>query len=74
MVSGTKSVRIIGRDKVIVPLIISNAAMTVTFNGVTYSVVSGNNKIYDIEIVEGENTLTFTGNGTISIDYRGGIL
>jgi len=73
-VNGTRAVRITGRDKIIVPLIISSAAMTVTFNGVTYQVVAGNNKIYDIEIDEGENYLTFTGNGTISIDYRGGIL
>lgn len=73
-VSGTKEARIIGLDKIIVPIIISSAAMTVTFNGQTYDVVAGNNKIYDIEIVEGDNVLTFTGNGTISIDYRGGIL
>lgn len=74
VVSGTRTVKITGRDKVIVPIIISNASMTVTFNGHTYSIVNGNNKIYDIEIVEGDNILTFTGNGTISIDYRGGIL
>lgn len=74
MVSGTRNIRIIGRDKVIVPLIISNAAMTVTFKGTKYNIVAGNNKIYDIEIFEGDNTLTFTGNGLISIDYRGGIL
>ena len=73
-ISGTRDVRIIGRDKAIVPLIISNAAMTVTFKGNTYNIVAGNNKIYDIEIVEGENVLTFTGTGIISIDYRGGIL
>lgn len=74
VVSGTRNVKITGRDKVIVPLIISNASMTVTFKGSTYNIVAGNNKIYDIEIVVGDNILTFTGNGTISIDYRGGIL
>lgn len=73
-VSGTRNVRIIGRDKITVPLIVSSASMTVTFKGNTYNIVAGNNKIYDIEIVEGDNTLTFTGYGTISIDYRGGIL
>lgn len=73
-ISGSRSVRIIGRDKIIIPIIISNAAMTVTFNGKSYGIVEGNNKIYDIEIAEGENVLTFTGNGIISIDYRGGIL
>lgn len=74
VVSGTRNVRIFGRDKITVPIIISNASMTVIFKGHTYNLVAGNNKIYDIEIVEGDNTLTFAGTGTISIDYRGGIL
>ncbi len=74
VVSGSRDVRIIGRDKTIIPIIISSAAMIVTFKGVTYNIVAGNNKIYDIEIGVGESILTFTGNGTISVDYRGGIL
>lgn len=73
-VDGQLNVRIVGRSKVIVPLIISDTEMIVEWHGVQYPLVAGNNKIYDIEIEDGENTITFIGTGTISIDYRGGIL
>lgn len=67
-------VNIIGQVKVIVPIIISDSDMLVEWHGEQYPIVPGNNKIYDIEIPAGENVLTFIGYGTVSIDYRGGIL
>lgn len=73
-ISGSETISIIGRRKRFVPTITSNAAMTVEFNGNTYDIAAGNNKIFDIEIVEGENFLTFTGTGTVSISYIGGEL
>ena len=73
-VEGSRTVKISGRRKPIVPTIISSTDMSVTFGGRTYSVRAGEQKIYRIVIREGDNRLTFTGNGTISIDYRGGIL
>ena len=57
-----------------VPIIISSTSMKVEWLGVQYDLIAGNNKIYDIAIPEGENILAFIGNGTVSIDYRGGIL
>lgn len=48
--------------------------MEVDFQGKTYKLITGDNEIPDIEIGEGEYTLTFRGNGTVSIDYRGGRL
>lgn len=74
LVEGRREVKIPGRSKVVIPIIISSAAMTVEWKGKQYDLVAGNNKIYDIAIPEGENFLTFIGNGTVSIDYRGGIL
>lgn len=74
VVDGERTLRVVGRSKVVVPLIISDAAMTVSFNGGIYDVVAGNNKIYDIVIEEGENSLTFAGHGIVSVDYRGGLL
>lgn len=73
-VSGSRTVTIMGMRKPIVPTIISNAAMTVTFDGKTFGVKAGEQKLYRLIIREGENQLTFQGNGAISIDYRGGIL
>lgn len=56
------------------PIIISNANMTLTCNGVSVSLVPGKHKVYDILLQKGTNTLEFTGNGVISIDYVGGSL
>lgn len=73
-VDGSHTLNIPGLKKPVTPVIISNAAMTVTFDGKQYDLRTGEQKIYGITITEGDNYLTFTGNGTISIDYRGGIL
>lgn len=73
-VSGTLDVTIYGRRKHVIPKIICDSEMTVTFNNTTYNLSSGTNEVLDIEIIEGENVLTFVGNGTVSIDYRGGSL
>ena len=51
-----------------------SAAMTVNYDGKDYELKQGTNKIYDIVIKEGENPLMFTGTGTVTISYRGGIL
>lgn len=74
VINGSGSLTVIGRDKPVVPLIIASTAMTVEFAGETYELEPGNNKIYDIVMEKGENMLIFTGNGTVSVDYRGGIL
>ena len=73
-INGTDTITVIGRKKTFVPTITSNAEMTVKFKGKSYNIAVGNNKIFDIEIVEGENLLTFTGTGTITISYIGGEL
>lgn len=66
------------RRKWIIPIIHVNSksvkGMTVEFEGITYTLQNGENRILDIVIKEGSNTLTFYGNGTIAIDYRGGSL
>lgn len=74
VVKGEKTLSILGRRKEIVPVIISNAEMEVKWKGIRYPVPKGETKIYAISIPEGENYLTFYGNGIISIEYRGGIL
>lgn len=73
-VSGSRTVNIIGRRKPIVPTIITNAAMAVTYLGKRYELQAGEQKVYGIMITEGANYLVFSGEGTVSIDYRGGIL
>lgn len=70
-VSGSKTVTVIGSPIESVPTITVSADMTVRFNNVTYNLKTGSNKISDIVIVEGENKLTFSGTGVVTIEYKG---
>lgn len=73
-VNGSLIVTIPGTRKEIIPTIIASAAMQVEWKGTRYDVPAGESKLYAISLVEGDNVLTFYGTGTVSIDYRGGIL
>lgn len=67
-----------GRRKSVVPTFIvtsdDGSGLKVRFNSVTYDLPDGSNRVLNIVIRDGKNTLYFTGNGTVSIDYRGGRL
>jgi hypothetical protein len=56
----------------VVPVINSSAVMTVTFGGTVYNLAIGDNTIPEINLVEGNNTLLFTGTGTVVITYQRG--
>jgi hypothetical protein len=72
-IGGTKMVRVIGSFMPTTVIIsASNAAMTVRFNGEIYALPKGPSVVKEIVILNGENELTFTGNGVISIEYSGG--
>lgn len=73
-VSGSLSINVPGTQRWVIPEITVAAAMTVSYGGKDYELKQGTNKIYDIVIKEGENVLMFTGTGTVTISYRGGIL
>lgn len=68
------SVTIIGRRKRVCPKIMTTNVMTVTYLGNTYNLSLGENIIPDIFLGEGTHVLSFSGSGTVSIDYRGGSL
>ncbi|MGN0405337.1 MAG: mtfA protein [Bariatricus sp.] len=67
-----------GTRKSVVPTFIvksdDGTGMNVEFEDVVYEMSDGENRILYIIIKDGENTLHFVGNGTVSIDYRGGRL
>lgn len=74
-VSGSLNVTVIGSMMPSVPTIITTATgMKVTFGSKTYNLSKGVNIIDDIVMVSGENILTFTGTGTVTIEYNGGVL
>lgn len=57
------------------PLITSNGTdLKVQYNGATYDLSNGVTVIPSITVKDKEITLIFTGNGTVSINYRGGRL
>lgn len=75
IISGSTLIRVVGSSMPTTVLIYASvSSMTVTFQGTMFTLLKGTNTIPDIVIVDGENHLTFTGNGVISIDYVRGLL
>ena len=77
-VDGELTFEIEGRRKSVVPEFIvksdDGTGLKVEFEDMTYDLTDGTNKVLNIIINEGMNTLNFTGNGYVSIDYMGGRL
>lgn len=73
-VSGEETLKIVGSDMPVVPEITCSETMNVEFENQTFQLAKGTNKNYDVILKEGENIMKFTGNGTVTIDFRGGIL
>lgn len=74
-VHGTLEMIVIGNGSPVSPSITASAeGMSVAFNGQTYALNKGVNRIREIVIQNGENRLTFTGYGEITIGRSGGML
>ncbi len=73
-VNGTLRTTIYARDADEAPTILSSSAMTVRVNGETFAVQQGTHRYPLMRLKEGINEFIFTGHGTVSIDYRGGML
>lgn len=73
-VSGSLELHIPGRTMPVIPEFDCSIAMSVTHNGKTFSLPARKSKAPDLLLMEGDNVLTFSGNGTVSVEYRGGSL
>lgn len=73
-VAGRLELIIPGRMMRVIPVFDCSEEMTVSYNGTIYNLPKGKSKSPDLLLGEGDNTLIFTGNGTVSVDYRGGSL
>lgn len=73
-IEGERTIDIVGIKKYENPIIISDAVMTVEHNGAAYQIAEGSQVMYDITLTKETETLTFKGNGIISINYTGGSL
>ena len=74
IVNGSATISLICRRKRMFPIFTASAPMTMLYDGVTYNLLAASQKFYDLFLCEGVNEFTFTGNGTVSIDYIGGSL
>lgn len=74
IVNGEAKVNIIGRRQKVVPKFTCENPITVIFNSKEYNLLSGTQKVLNIQICNGENEIILKGNGKVRIDYRGGSL
>lgn len=54
------------------PKITASSDMAMTFGGVTYSLTAGVNEFPDVIMRSGDNTFVFTGDGSVTFEYREG--
>ena len=73
-VNGSYDFALSNTKKRVVPYITTTAPMTITFGGSTWDVGKGSFTLPELELAEGENYVTVTGNGTITFKYREGSL
>lgn len=74
IVDGSLQVNLQNQRKIVSPTFTCSTAMTVTFDGVTYNLPKGKTQVLGIRLQYGTNYVTFRGNGTVKIEYQGGIL
>jgi hypothetical protein len=72
-VDGNLELLVIGGTRNTVSWISCSDNMDLTYDGVLYNLQSGKNRIPEIKVKEGENYFVFNGNGTVSIEFKGGI-
>lgn len=73
-ISGTQEVTYFNLRKSVVPEIEVTGEMTMLYKGKTYKLSKGKHKFDDIVFVEGNNEITWTGNGTVTVRYQEGSL
>lgn len=72
VINGTREVKVVGSAMPVEPVFVCSSPMTVTFNGGTYSLPAGRSSTPDIQILQGDNIFTFSGTGTVSIEFYSG--
>lgn len=73
-VNGTGSITVVGRDKYTEPIITCSTPMVLTRGQITVNLPAGTTKVYELLLGPGDHNLVFTGNGIITVSYRGGVL
>lgn len=73
-VTDSAEITLTNSRKPVVPTITTDAAMTLVFGGYTAAVEAGTFRLPELQLQEGQNTVTVTGTGNITFTYREGSL
>lgn len=71
-VDGTETITLTNSRKRAVPVITTTAPMTIIFGDGAWTNGAGTYRIPELELVEGENTVTVTGTGGITFEWQEG--
>lgn len=70
----TKSLTLPNKRMRVSPTLIVEGSVTMTFEGKTYSLQTGEQQLLNFVLSEGNNNVSFSGTGSVKINYRQGAL
>ena len=70
----TKTITLQNSRKGVCPMLNVTGTITLTINGVNYKLAEGKQQLSNFRLVEGNNVVKVSGNGTLTITYRQGAL
>ena len=70
----TKTITLQNNRKRVCPMLNVTGTITLTINGVNYKLAEGKQQLSNFRLVEGNNAVKVSGNGTLTITYRQGEL
>lgn len=73
-VDGTLTVTVVGSRMPVTPVLKVSSDMTVQYDGTTYQLATGSNRIAGMVLADDEYEMTFTGTGTVSVQFEVGSL
>ena len=74
VVDGTLTTTIVGSKMPVTPVSEVSSNMSLLFEGTTYQLTAGRNRIAGMTLVDQAYQMTFTGNGTVSVEFEIGNL
>ena len=70
----TKSLVLPNKRMRVAPTLVVTGSVTMTFEGKTYTLQAGEQQLLNFVLSEGNNTVSFSGTGSVKITYRQGAL
>ena len=70
----TKSLTLPNKRMRVSPTLVVTGSVTMTFEGKTYTLQAGEQQLLNFVLSEGNNTVSFSGTGSVKITYRQGAL